>query len=830
MKDWFNRNSTHFIVAALFVVICFIFFNPAFFSKSLGQNDVTRAQSTQTEIKEYKEEGETILWTNQIHAGMPTFQIWAPYPKNITTWIVNGINYTFPKPAGTVLLLLFGAYLLFSVLKLKPWLAATGAIAFTFSSYNIILLAAGHANQVFAIAFFAPVIAGIILIFRKEYLLGTALSALFIALEIRANHIQMTYYLMFALLVFIGVEVCYALQVKQTKVFFKSIACIAFATMLAVAVNASSLWSTYEYGEETIRGRSNLTQQSVTPSTGLSKDYAYEWSQGVKECITFLIPNAYGGSSRGHAENQSNVAKTLIGLGADANQATSVAGSLSLYWGDKRFTEGPFYFGAAICLLFTLGLLIVKGRMKWWLVAVLVLTMFLSFGKNWPYLSDIFFDYFPLYNKFRAVESILAVGALCFTMLALLAVNEFTVNSDKQMLLRKSKIALYMTGGLCLLIAIVPDLFLSFKTSDHVSFIAQLKQALNIDDITAQSIGNALVADRKAAAQSDAFRSFIFILIGFALLWAYLKNKLTVTLLSIGLLFLVLVDFWSVDKRYLSFDSFMAQEDVVSPQLREVDKQIKLDKDPNYKVIDLTQSILSDATTPYFHKSIGGYSAARLKRFDELIGVNFRERLNMNILGMLNTKYIITTEEKMPTLTSLVNPSACGHVWFVNNIKYVRDADQEMEALKDFSPKIEAIVHEEFQHQISYKEAHMPEGDSKIALLSYSPDHLTYQSSSTSVNIAIFSEIYYTKGWKMFIDGAEKPYFRANYVLRAAQIPAGSHKIEFVFHPNSYYTGEKISLAGSFFLVLLLVGVASKRFKESKNNPRLPLVSHPPLK
>ena len=412
---------------------------------------------------------------------------------------------------------------------------------------------------------------------------------------------------------------------------------------------------------------------------------------------------------------------------------------------------------------------------------------------------------------FRAVESILAVGALCFIMLALLAVNEVTVNFDKLLLLRKSKIALYVTGGLCLLILILPDLLLSFKTSDHASFITQIKQAYSIDDVTAQSIGNALVADRKAAAQSDAFRSLIFIVIGFALLWAYLKNKLAVTFFSVAILFLVLFDLWSVDKRYLSAENFMAQVDVASPQLREVDKQIRLDRDPNYKVIDLTQSILSDATTPYFHKSIGGYSAVRLKRFEELIDINFKERLNLNILGMLNTKYIITPSANTLMLTSVLNPSACGHAWFVNSVKYVKDADQEMATIKNFSPKTEAIVHEEFKRQISFKAVLPTPGDSKIALVSYSPDHLIYQSSSTSVNVAVFSEIYYTKGWKMFIDGAEQPYFRANYILRAAQIPAGNHKIEFIFHPNSYYTGKKISLAGSFLLLLLLSGVACSR-------------------
>jgi hypothetical protein len=819
MKAWLNKNSTHLTVIILFFAMCFVYFNPAFLSKSLGQNDVTRAQSTQTEINDYKEKGKTILWTNQIHGGMPTFQIWAPYPNNLTTWMVNGVNHTLPKPVGTVLLLLLGTYLLFSVLKLNPWLAATGAIAFTFSSYNIILIAAGHANQVFAIAFFAPVIAGIILIFRRNYLLGTALTALFIALEIRANHIQMTYYLMLAILVLVAIECYHAVRKKEIKVFLKSVSYAAVATLLAISVNASSLWSTYEYGEETIRGRSNLTQQTAKPSTGLSKEYAYQWSQGVKECITFLIPNAYGGSSRGHAEEGSEVTKTLIGIGAEPDQAAYIAGSLSLYWGDKPFTEGSFYFGAVICFLFTLGLLIVKSRLKWWLVAVMVLTMLLSFGKNWPYVSDLFFDYFPLYNKFRAVESILAIGALCFTMLALLTMNEVIQHTNKTWLLAKSRIALYITGGLCLLVAVVPDLLLSFKTSDHQNFIIQLSEALKIDDVTANSIGNALAADRKAAAQSDALRSCFFVLLGFTLLWAFLKNKIGRIGLSIGVLLLVSIDMWSIDKRYLNYDSFVTQQEINLPQLREVDKLILEDKDPNYKVIDLSQSILSDATTPYFHKSIGGYSAVRLKRFEELVEVQFKDSINKNILGMLNTKYIIMKDGETPALTAVLNPSACGHAWFVNSVKYVRNADQEMEAITHFTPQTEAIVHEEFRQQISTIPYANRQLNGHINLVSYSPDHLVYRSATKSANIAVFSEIYYDKGWTMFIDGVEQPYFRANYILRAALIPSGNHKIEFIFHPDSYYTGEKVSLAGSVLLVLILTGAAFIRFRKTKYEP-----------
>ncbi|TDO22449.1 hypothetical protein [Pedobacter duraquae] len=806
MNNWFKQNSSHIFVFLLFFAICFVYFYPAFSGKTIGQNDVTRAQSTQTEINQYKEKGETILWTNQIHGGMPTFQIWAPYPANITTWIIKGINAIFPNPIGTVLLLLAGTYLLFCVVKLNPWLAAAGAIAFTFSSYNIILITAGHANQVFAIAFFAPVLAGILLIFRGKYSAGIALTALFLALEIRANHIQMTYYLLLAILILVGIETYHAFKSKTFQLLARSIAFAGVATLIAIAVNASSLWSTYDYGKDTIRGKSNLTAEIKESGKGLSKAYAYQWSQGVGECITFLIPNAYGGSSRGNAQQHEHVVKSLTDIGADPSQATYIAQNIgSSYWGEKPFTEGSFYFGAVVCFLFVLGLFIVKNKMKWWLLAVVLLTMLLSFGKNFPFVSDLFFDYFPLYNKFRAVESILAVAGLCFPMLALLAAQELTAATDRTFLLKKAKHSLYITGGLSLLVAIIPDVFLSFKSSNHLDFVAQLAQMLKVDQSTANILGDALAADRKAAAQDDAIRSFIFIALAFALVWAFLKNKITATVLSLGFVALVLIDMWPIDKRYLNTGSFVERQDVVKPQPRAVDLQILKDPDPDYKVIDLTENILSDATTPYFHKSIGGYSAARLKKFDEVITVQFSKTINMAVLDMLNTKYIISNADTSATLQAQVNTTACGHAWFVSKVKYVKNADEEMKAITNFSPKDEAIVDQRFKSQIEGTPWHPGTASGVITLSSYAPDKMVYESNSTQANIAVFSEIYYTRGWKMFIDGVEKPYFSANYLVRAAQIPQGKHTIEFVFHPDSYYTGEHISLAGSALLILVLL-------------------------
>jgi hypothetical protein len=797
-------------------VICFIYFTPAFQGKTIGQNDVTRAQSTQKEVNDYKAKETTILWTNQIHGGMPTFQIWAPYKANLTTWVINAVNYSLPNPIGTILIFLLGAYLLFCVLKLNPWLAAAGAVAFTFSSYNIILLVAGHANQAFAIAFFAPILAGILLILRGKHFTGAVVTALALALEIRANHVQMTYYLLLVLLILVGIELYHAIKTKTIAAFLKSLAYIGAAVLLAVVVNASMLWSTYEYGKDTIRGKSNLTQHTTEPSNGLPKDYAYQWSQGVGECLTFLIPNAYGGGGRGPVDADSHVVKALVEKGAPADQAAYIAqNAMPLYWGEKPFTEGPFYFGAVICLLFVWGLFIVKNRIKWWLLGAVIFTMLLSFGKNWPYVSDLFFNYFPLYNKFRAVESILAVAGLCFPILALLAVNEAIVDENKAELFKKLKIAFYITGGISLVIAALPTLFLSFKPSNQQAYIDQLSQMLRIDNATASSLAQALVEDRASVAQADAIRSLIFVALTFAIAWAFLKKKINVTVLSVGFLALILVDMWTVDKRYLNNDSFAAKQDNNAPQPREVDQFILKDKDPNFRVIDLTQSITGDGTTPFFYKSIGGYSAARLKRFQEVVDEQLTKSINHEVLDMLNTKYIISADPKTQNLGMQVNQTACGHAWFVKSVKYAENADQEMQAISSFDPKDEAIIDKQYKSVIDEKQLGVdPAG--KIDLVSYSPDHLVYQSGSTASQIAVFSEIYYNQGWKMLIDGIEKPYFRADYLLRAAQIPTGNHKIEFIFHPTSYYAGEKISLAGSILLVLALGGAI---YTENKKKP-----------
>jgi hypothetical protein len=820
MNNWFKRNSVHFIIVAILIVISFAYvFTPIMQGKSLSQSDVVQAQGSQKEIMDVRAKtGHAPLWTNSMFGGMPTYQIWTSFPNSITTYVVEGMKNTFPNPVDTILLCLIGAYILFSVLKLNPWLALAGAIAFTFSSYNFILIDAGHANQMYAIAFFAPIVAGVLLTFRGRYLLGGSLTAFALAMEIRSNHIQMTYYLLIALLILVIVELYNAIKTKQIKPFSTSVIYLVAAVILAVMVNAAMLWTTSEYAKESNRGPSNLTQHTSEPSSGLSKEYAYGWSQGVGESITFLIPNAYGGPSGMSALDvpSSNLVKAFEAKGASQEQAEGTVQQLgnmgvSTYWGEKPGTSGPYYFGAAVCFLFVLGLLIVRSRLKWWLLATVVLVMLLSLGGNWPVVSDLFFNYFPMYNKFRTVESILAIAELCFPIMAFLALNEVVTSTDKAYILKKSLLALYITGGIVLVLLALPDVFFSFKNAHHQDLITGLTQALQGDGAYANSIASALVADRIALFRADALRSLIFIVIAFGIIWLFLKQKINLTVASVAFIALMLIDLWSVDKRYLNDNNFVDKQTYAQPiQERDIDQIILRDTDPDYRVFDLSdrqQDPFANAAPSFFYKSIGGYHAAKLKRYDELIDNQLRKTMNHDVLDMLNTKYIINSDPKTQAPSMQANETACGHAWFVKSVKFVDNADQEMQAISAFDPKNEAIVDKQYKGQIDGKNLSI-DPSSTITLTSYEPEHLVYQTGSTSNQIAVFSEIYYKEGWKMLIDGQEQPYFRADYLLRAAVIPVGNHKIEFIFHPASYYVGEDISLAGSILLVVALGGAA----------------------
>ncbi|TAG99919.1 MAG: hypothetical protein EAZ15_10275 [Sphingobacteriales bacterium] len=818
MNNWFNKNGIHLGIVAIFIVICFVYFAPAFSGKVLFQSDVQQAQAGQTEIMKYKaQDGKAPLWTNSMFGGMPTYQIWTQYPNNITTYILEALKWALPHPADTLLLYLLGAYLLFCVLGLSPWLAAAGAVAFAFSSYNFIIIDAGHTNKAVAIAFFAPIIAGIILTFRGKFWWGAFLTALFLALEIRSNHIQMTYYLFLALIILAGFELYDAIKNKTLPSFAKSLAYLTAGVILAVALNASMLWTTYEYGQLSNRGKSNLTIADKTqPTNGLDKEYAYGWSQGVGECITFLIPNGYGGASGPMLNDKSEVAKALIAKGADASQAAGFAQQMPVYWGDKAFTSGPWYFGAFVVFLFVFGLFVVKGKLKWWLLSATLLSILLSFGKNFTLVSDFFFNNFPLYNKFRAVESTLVIAGLCVPILACLAIYEATKTKiDEKQIIKSLKTSGYIVVGFVLVLTIAPSILFTFKSAQHQEFIGMLKQGLGGDEGFANSVANALVADRIALFKVDAIRSLIIIVVGIGLLWAAITKKISANIAYILMGFLILGDMWLVDKRYLNDNKFIIKSEIEQQkQPRQVDFFIMQDKDPDFRVFDMTASPFSSANASFFHKSIGGYHAAKLKRFNEVIDKQFTGSINQDVLDMLNTRYFITNGKDGKTESMERNNTACGNAWFVNSIKFAKDNDEEMQAISSFNPQSEAIINQEFEKNISKNTGAPLNG--MIKLTSYRPDVLKYEYSIDKNAVAIFSEIWYPQGWKMYVDGVDKSYFRANYLLRAAELPAGNHTIEWKFLPNSYYLGEKISLCASITLFLAFCLLIYSKIKNKK--------------
>ncbi|TKC05216.1 YfhO family protein [Pedobacter frigoris] len=826
MNNWLKANGIHLAIIGFFVIICFVYFSPVLQGKAPAQSDVIQAKAMQKEIMDYKaKDGKAPLWTNQMFGGMPAYQIWAQHAYNGATYGIQLVTKTFPAPTGVVLLLLIGTYFLFIVLRLNPFLAAVGAIAFAFTTYNFVLLATGHSNKALAIGFFAPILAGILLTLRGRLLLGASLTALFLALEIRANHVQMTYYLGISILIFIGIEIYHAYKAKTLPQVGKSIGYLAGALVLALMVNAGLLWTTSEYAKETNRGKSNLTSVAAEAGQGISKEkeYAYAWSQGVGESFTFLIPDLYGGATSitELVKPESNMYKAVSELtGGDPNQTGTIiqdlAGNLGMqqYWGEKPGTSGGYYFGAIVCFLFVFGLFIVRSHLKWWILATSILFLLLSFGKNLPFISDLFFDYFPLYNKFRAVESILAVVGLMVPVLAFLAVKEaMETKLDQKEVIKKLIWSAGITGGFALIVALVPTLFFSFKTNNHNEIVQALTQGLQNNAEMAHRIANALVEDRIAIARADAIRAFLFILVGFGLIWALITKKMTANFVFILLGLAVLIDMWQVDRRYLNNSNFVSKIDLENQiQPRDVDTFIMSDKDPDFRVLDLAVNTFSEASTSQFHKTVGGYHAAKLKRYQELIEKQFSKSINQDVLDMLNTKYIITKDPQNGSYKMQRNETAAGHAWIVQNVQFAKDADEEMKAINSFDPKKEAIVDIRYRNLIDAKRVGA-DPTASIKLESYHPDHLVYSYSAPRDIIAVFSEIYYDKGWNMYVDGKQKPYFRADYVLRAAQLEAGNHKVEFKFEPVSYYMGEKISLAGS---ILLLAGLGFAFYSENK--------------
>ncbi len=772
----------HVLAVGIFLFVGILFFYPQFQGKAVQQGDVASFQAASKELADFRRDSSrNALWTNSMFSGMPAYQISMP-TKNPISIVEKALHLFLKRPAGYFIGMMIIFYLMCLALQVNAWVAIFGSIAFAFVTNHFVLWEAGHATKLRAISLFPIILAGVISAYRSKYLLGGILLAVGLSIQISANHVQMTYFLFISILIYVIFRFWTDLKGKTLPQFAKASGTLIAATLLALAVNTDRLWPTYEYSRDTMRGKPILTQtqaedRSSSEVEGLAWDYAMQWSNGTIDLLSLLIPRAAGGSSGELIPGDSNFGR-LVGR---SNEKTIQS---PLYWGNLPFTSGNNYVGAIVMFLFVLGIIIVPGRVKWWLLTAIVLTALMSMGKYFEILNRPFFDYFPLFNKFRAPNSILAITEFLIVVFAVLALSQVVKQKNDSQLLKKVVQAFAISGGFCLLMILLGGAF-SFQG-----------QSDNYDP----RIIEAIQQDRASLFRKDALRSLAFIALAFGLLYFYLKNRVSRIQALIGLSLLVTIDLWGVGKRYLPASKFVPQSQLDNIfALREADEIILKDIDPHFRVLDLSVNTFNSSIPSYHHKTIGGYHAAKLQRYQDMIDY-YISKNDPNVLNMLNTRYVIDPQQQLQ-----INANAMGNAWFVSSLREVSSADGEINALQNFNPAAEAIYHQEFRDYIG---SFSPDGNGTINLIKYGPDRLEYESSSASEQFAVFSEVWYgpDKGWEAYIDGEPAEFIRVNYILRGMRIPAGEHKIIFTFKPRSYYTGSTISkISASIILIGLLL-------------------------
>jgi hypothetical protein len=810
IKNKIKPILPHLVAILIFTVTSFLYFYPVLEGKVLKANDSTVSNINSKEIQDFRAKtGREPLWTNSIFGGMPAYLISTTYPGNLMRY-ADRILRTFTMPVSVLFLSMAGFYFLLILFGVNPWLAITGAFAFSLSSFFFQILGAGHNTQAIALAYVAPMIGSIYYTYRHNALKGAILTSFFLALEIQANHPQITYYAMICLLIFGIVEFIYSLKSNTLIKFLKATVFLIIPFIIAIGINFASLYTTYEYGKYSIRGKSDLILNNAATTSGLDKNYITFWSYGVDESFNLLIPNYKGGS--GHPFDRNS--ETFKILTQNNNQAA--ANQLPEYWGTQPGTDGPHYVGAIVFFLFVLGLILIKGPEKWWLLAATILSIMLAWGKNFMPLTNIFIDYFPGYNKFRSVTMTLVISEFCIPLLGILALRDiFNGSLSKNDIIKGLKIAAGVTGGFLLLIIIIPGIAGSFLGQGEESYPAWLKSAL--------------ITDRKDLLRTDALRSLIFILLSGAAILGFIYNKLQKGPAILIITLLIVIDLWTIDRRYLNADRFERPSAIQRAFTPSAADAIILQDKSQSRVLNLAVSTFNDnSPTSYFHKSIGGYHGAKMKRYQEFIdtaltnNISLIETLggkaksleefqtvfnNTPALNMLNAKYVIYN----PAAPPLVNPNALGNAWFVEKPIMSENANREISLLNSFNPAKEAIINNTFKDQIDKPAYSVPENE-KINLVSYQPDELIYKYSAKEERLTVFSEIYYPAGWKCYIDGKESKYFRTDYILRGMVVPAGDHEIKFSFKPASYIIGNKISLASSVLLILLMAGYFASKF------------------
>ena len=816
------------LAVIVFAIISFAYFFPADFEgRILYQHDTSAGRGAGQEALEYYQStGERTRWSNSTFGGMPTYQTAPSYDStDMLSQAVKAYHLWLPDNVWYVFVYLLGFYILLRAFNFRQTLAALGAVVWAFSSYFFIIIAAGHIWKVWALAYLPPMIAGIVLAYRGKYFWGLVVTAIFTAFEVNANHVQMTYYYLFIIAFMIVAFFVQALKEKQLARFFKASAACAVAAALGICINLSSLYHTYEYSKESMRGKSELVKANNGNQTdsGLERDYITQWSYGIGETWSLLIPNVKGGASVPIAANEKAMEK------ADP-MYYQLYGSIGQYWGEQPGTSGPVYVGAFVLMLFILGLFIVEGPMKWALLAATILSILLSWGRNFMGLTDLFIDYFPMYSKFRTVASILVIAEFTIPLLAMMALKKVV---DEPELLKKKIKYLYasfaLTGGACLLFAIAPTLFFS----DFVSS-AEMEQ---LRQFPADQL-NPLLANLREVRESiftaDAWRSFLIILMGTLMLLLYQARKLEAKWMVAIIAVICLVDMWTVNKRYLYDAMFVSKSVKEMPQpLTPTDEQILQDKSLDYRVLNFASNTFNENETSFYHKSVGGYHAAKLRRYQEMIEEHIAPEMqaamnaivekggNMQqvagdsifpVINMLNTKYFIMPMQGGDT-TPLANPYAFGNAWWVDNVKYVDNANQEIEQVGKVDLHKVAVADKQFEKVLGQSAAH--DSTDVVSITAYQPNNLKYTAESKNGGLVVFSEIYYP-GWTATVDGKPAELGRVNYILRALPLPPGKHEVVLDFHPASVKTTETVAYVAGGLLLLLIVagGVMAVRRKE----------------
>ena len=817
MQFEFKKIKADLLAVGIFLVITFLYCFPLLQGKQFLGGDNIHWMGVAHEAMAYHDStGKDVLWSNSIFGGMPTYTSYVGAKTTNYADFLQLFLQALGKPAYFFFIAMVCFYALMRVLKVNTWLAMIGAVAYSFASYNAIIISAGHDTKMMCIGYMPLAFAGLYMIFRQKWLSGAAIFGMSIALMMTNNHFQMMYYFGIIILCFGVVALFVAIKEGKLKEFFISVAVAAVVGGIALGPNVTSILTTKEYTNSTMRGgASELAGHDKKTSGGLDKEYAFRWSNGIAETFCIMVPYLYGGSSD---EDAAKAPKTLEAAGGNAER-------LPTYWGDQPFLSGPVFFGAIICFLFLLGMLTIRSANKWWILAACTIAIVLSWGKNFAGVNYFLFDHVPMLNKFRTVEMALVIPQFLFPLLGIWTIQDIL---DKKIptdqLIKNLKIAAGITAGLCVILGVGGSMFFSFTGPNDARYPAEIAKALK--------------DDRASMAMSSALKSAALILLAAGVLWAFVTEKIKTIPFLAGLAILLVADLLPVSLDYLNSRGFSEKVDtneffqsqVAERHEKEAYDLIQRDKDPYFRVLDLgNNDPYNDAIQAYFFKCVGGYSPAKMEIYQDLIDrhLSGQHGFNGQVLNMLNTKYIITPggQQRMPQV--LPNPGTCGNAWFVDEVKWVNTAEEEITALNaagigdttvkpgDFQPKKTAVVRNAFKNDMgSYTFG--KDSAATVKLDKYGLDDISFKSNNSKDGLAVFSDIYYAAGWKAFVDGKETPIMRTDYVLRAIKVPAGAHNIEFHFRPDSFYTGQKIATATSIMLTLLCLFALIQAFRKPK--------------